>query len=167
MTTLETYLKDIQSLQPIPAMVHQLLDVADKPGVSMEDIANIIQYDPIMTTNILKTCNSAYFGLKNPVESITDAAGYLGINQIIELALIKSGSQALSGRREGYGLEDGGLWRYSVFSAVVAQQIANKLNLENKNSIFTASMLKDIGKVILDPYVASASEKNIQPDGKR
>lgn len=158
MIALETYIRDIKALQPIPTVVHQLLDIADKPGVSMEEIADVIQYDPVMTANILRTCNTAYFRVKEPVESIQDAASYLGIDQIVELALIKSGSQVLSGSCKGYGLESGGLWRYSVSSAVVARQIATRMGLETKNAIFTGSLLKDIGKVVLDPYVAAVGK---------
>jgi HD-like signal output (HDOD) protein len=125
----------------------------------MEDIANVIQYDPVMTANILRTCNSAYFGLKHPAESITDAVNLLGTDQVIELVLLKSGAGAFSGRQEGYGLEEGEMWRYAVSSAVIAKQIAIRMKLENKNTIFTAALVKDIGKIILEKYVARGGRK--------
>ncbi len=153
MTTLQELMKEIEGLTPIPAVANQLLAVVDNPDSSMEDIANVIQYDPIITASVLKTCNSAYFGLKNPAESIKDAVNMLGTDQVIELALIKSGAQALSGSQKGYGLDNGDMWRYSVSSAVVAKQVAGKLSLKNKNTIFTAALIKDIGKVILEKHV--------------
>ncbi|MCK4768494.1 MAG: HDOD domain-containing protein, partial [Desulfobacula sp.] len=73
MTTIQELIKQIKNLKPIPAVANQLLIVVDNPHSSMEDIANVIQYDPVMTANVLKTCNSAYFGLKHPAESIKDA----------------------------------------------------------------------------------------------
>ena len=70
----------------------------------------------------------------------------LGTDQIIELALVKSSAQVLSGDRKGYGLEQGDMWRYSVYSAVIAKQVAVRLGLGNKSTIFTAALIKDIGK---------------------
>ncbi|MBU2480021.1 MAG: HDOD domain-containing protein, partial [Proteobacteria bacterium] len=152
-------LKEIQNLKPIPAVTNQLLAAVDAPGSSMETIAQVIQYDPVITASILKTCNTAYFGLKHPAESIKDAVSMLGIDQVIELALIKSGVQTLSGAQEGYGLEAGDMWQYSVSSAIIAKQVAIKLALKNKSTIFTSALIKDIGKIILEKYVSNTSGK--------
>ncbi len=159
MTSLQHLLAEIRHLKPIPAVANQLLAVVDHPDSSMEDIANVIQYDPVMTANILRTCNSAYFGLKHPAESIRDAVNLLGIDQVVELVLLKSGTASLSGAQDGYGLEEGDMWRYSVSSAVIAKHIALRLGLENKNTIFTAALVKDIGKVLLEKYVARSRDK--------
>ena len=142
----------------MPAVTHQLVSVMDKPDSSMADIATVIQYDPVITASILKTCNSAFYGAKTPVESIKDAVNRLGVDKVVELALTTSGSKILSGRQAGYGLEEGEMWQYSVSSAVVAKDIAKKLGLKNRNTIFTAALLKDIGKVILEKYVKKEAQ---------
>jgi putative nucleotidyltransferase with HDIG domain len=159
MTSLQTFIKEIKTLKPIPAVANQLLAVVDNPDSSMEDIADVIQYDPGMTASVLKTCNAAYFGLKNPAESIKDAVNILGTDQVIELVLLKSGAKALSGRQKGYGLEKGDMWRYSVSSAVIAKQVASALSLKNKNTIFTSALIKDIGKIILENHVFDSTKK--------
>ncbi len=159
MTAIQILLKEIKNLKPIPAVIHQLLDVVDDPGSSMSDIAGIIQYDPAVTASVLRTCNAAYFGLKHPAESIKDAVNLLGTDQIIDLVLLKSGAKVLSGDQEGYGLHEGAMWKYSVSSAIIAKQIAKALNLGHKNTIFTAALLKDIGKIILDRFILDSFEK--------
>lgn len=159
MTSLQHILEEVRNLKPIPAVANQLLEVVDNPDSSMEDIANVIQYDPVMTANILRTCNSAYFGLKHPAESIEDAVNLLGTDQVIELVLLKSGAGTFSGRQDGYGLEEGEMWRYSVSSAVIAKQIAVQLKLKNKNTIFTAALVKDMGKIILEKYISRSQNK--------
>ncbi len=158
-TPIQELVKEIKNLKPIPAVINQILDVVDRPGSTMEEIANIIQYDPAVTASVLRTCNSAYFGLKHPAESIKDAVNLLGTDKVIELVLLKSGAKALSGDQEGYGLYDGGMWKYSVSSAVIAKQIAMKLSLKNKNTLFTAALLKDIGKTILDRFVKESFDR--------
>lgn len=156
MTTLQKLMREINSLEPIPAVANQLLTIVDDPDSSMEDIANVIQYDPAMTATVLKACNGAYFGLKHPAESIKDAVNMLGTDQVIELVLLKAGARALGNSQRGYGLKSGDMWRYSVSSAVIAKQVAIQLSLENKNTIFTSALIKDIGKIILERYVSDS-----------
>nr|WP_320014372.1 HDOD domain-containing protein [uncultured Desulfobacter sp.] len=153
MTALDKMIREIKELTPMPAVANRLLEIIEEPDSSMHDIARIIQYDPVMTVDILKICNSAYSGLKMPAESIKDAVNMLGTEQIFELALVKSSAKVLSGRRRGYGLEQGDMWLYSVASAVIAKQVAMHLGLKNKSTIFTAALIKDIGKIILEKYV--------------
>ena len=159
MTAIQELIKEIKNLKPIPAVINQILEVVDKPGSSIGEIANIIQYDPAVTASVLRTCNSAFFGLKNPAESIKDAVGLLGTDQIVEIVLMKSGAEALSGDQKGYGLYDGAMWKYSVSSALIAKQIATRLSMASKNTIFTAALLKDIGKTVLDRFVEDSFEK--------
>ncbi|MCD4676676.1 MAG: HDOD domain-containing protein [Desulfobacula sp.] len=159
MTAIQELIKEIKNLKPIPAVINQILEIVDQPNSSMAQIANIIQYDPAVTASVLRTCNSAFFGLKNPAESIKDAVSLLGIDQIIEIVLMKSGAKVLSGKQQGYGLHEGAMWKYSVSSALIAKQIAIKLSLKNKSTIFTAALLKDIGKTVLDRFVMDSFEK--------
>jgi putative nucleotidyltransferase with HDIG domain len=159
MTSIQNFIKEIKHLNPIPAVASQLLAVVDKPDSTMEDIANVIQYDPVITATVLKSCNSAYFGLKHPAESIRDAVNLLGTDKVVELALIKSGAHTLSGPQKGYGLEKGDMWQFSVSSAIVAKQVAARLSLKNKNTIFTSALLKDIGKVLLGKHIEKVSHK--------
>jgi len=159
MTALDKMIHEIKDLTPMPTVASRLLEMVEDPDSSMADIAQLIQYDPVMTVDILKICNSAYIGLKRPAESIKDAVNMLGTDQIIELALVKSSAQVLSGDRKGYGLEQGDMWRYSVYSAVIAKQVAVRLGLKNKSTIFTAALIKDIGKIILEKYVSKDFQK--------
>ena len=159
MSAIQELVKEIKNLKPIPAVITQILEIVDRPDSSMTQIANVIQYDPAVTASVLRMCNSAFFGLKHPAESIKDAVTLLGIDQVIEIVLVNSGAKVLSGDNSGYGLHEGAMWKYSVSSALIAKQIAQKLNLENTSTIFTAALLKDIGKIVLDKFIQDSFEK--------
>lgn len=159
MTSLQVLIKEIKNLKPIPAVVTSLLGIVDDPNASMKDITKIIQYDPAITADVLRTANSAYFGLKHPAETIQEAATMIGTDRLVDLVMLKVSAQVTQGAQKGYDLHEGALWKYSVSSALIAKQVANQLDLSNKNYIFTASLLKDIGKTILDKFVQDAFEK--------
>ncbi|MFO7750464.1 MAG: HDOD domain-containing protein [Desulfobacteraceae bacterium] len=159
MTSLQELIKEIKNLEPVPAVVNQILAAADDPHCSMTTISEIVQYDPAITANLIRTCNSAYFGLPNPVESVRDAVSLLGMDQIVELVLLKSSRKALSNKQKGYGLDRGAMWRYSVSSALITRGISQKTDAKNRNTLFTAALLKDIGKTVLDRFVTNSFEK--------
>ncbi|WP_286822330.1 HDOD domain-containing protein [Desulfobacter sp. UBA2225] len=159
MTNLQIVIKEIKNLKPIPAVVTSLLEIIDDPNASMNEITKIIQYDPAITADLLRTANSAYFGLKHPAETIQEAAMMLGTDHVVDLVMLKVSAQVAKGTQKGYDLHEGALWKYSVSSALIAKQVAVQLDLPNKNSIFTAALLKDIGKTVLDKFIQDAFEK--------
>jgi putative nucleotidyltransferase with HDIG domain len=59
----------------------------------------------------------------------------------------------LKGGQKGYDLDGGELWRYSVSSAVLARKVAELKKIKTSHLVFTAALLKDIGKVVLNDYV--------------
>jgi len=62
-------------------------------------------------------------------------------------------------KQEGYGLNEGELWRHAVSSALIAKELAQKMDIKQTSIVFTAALLKDIGKIILDQHVAHALGK--------
>ena len=49
----------------------------------------VIQYDQSITANVLMVCNSAYFGLRKPVSSLTEALVRIGFNSLVEIILTR------------------------------------------------------------------------------
>lgn len=159
MSKIKELIKEIDNLKPIPAVVNQIMALVEKPDSSMGDIAKIIQYDPLITANILRMCNSAYYNLPRRVESVQDAITMMGLDHVVDMVLLKSGAANMVKGQEGYGLNEGELWKQAVSSALIARDLAEKKGSQNKQMIFTAALLKDIGKVILDRFVADSFSK--------
>jgi len=84
---------------------------------------------------------------------VKDAISLLGMDKVVDLVLLKSSAANLKKSSDGYGLHEGDLWRHAVSSALIAKELAVKKASKNKQLIFTAALLKDIGKLILDRYV--------------
>lgn len=159
MTAIKDLIKEIDSLEPIPAVVNQIMNVLEKPQSSMSDIAEIIMFDPMLTANILKVANSAYFSLPRPIDSIQDAITVIGLDQIISIVLLNSASGNFKNKQVGYGLNEGELWKCAVSSAIIAKELALKKVPKSQHVIFTAALIKDIGKVVLDRFVEDSFGK--------
>jgi putative nucleotidyltransferase with HDIG domain len=149
----------ISELTPMPRVASQILALVEDPKASMAGVAELVLFDPSLTTTVLKTCNAAYFGLPRRVDSVHDAINLLGLDKIVDIVLLKSSAANLTRPQMGYGLHEGELWRQAVASALIAKALAGKINGACKHLVFTAALLKDIGKVILDRFVAGSIEK--------
>jgi len=149
----------IDKLDPIPQVSHQIIALAEDENASMADLVKMVQYEPAITANLLRICNSAFFSFSMPIESVRHAASLLGFKQILEIAMLSAASDHLNSSQKGYGLAQGELWSHSVTSAVVARTLAETVKFEDRQLVFTGALLKDIGKIVLDRYIASYSDK--------
>jgi HD-like signal output (HDOD) protein len=160
MTDLNDIIAQIDLLEPMPPIAAQILALTDDPNSSLTEISELIMNDPALTANLLKICNSAYFGLSRRIDSVRDAISLVGLDQIVELILFNSLSSNFNKELVGYGLGERELWRHAVSSAHVAGMLAERFSASHsKNLIFTAALVKDIGKLILGRFVAFSYEQ--------
>ncbi|MBW1715322.1 MAG: HDOD domain-containing protein [Deltaproteobacteria bacterium] len=153
MRDVERIIEGIDTLRPIAYVGDKVMKIVSNPDCSFAELADVIKYDQAMTANLLRICNSTYFGLRKKIASIKQAVAYLGIERVACLLMMGNSADNLKNAQEGYDLNEGELWRYSVSSALIAQDLAEKKHLSNIPLLFTAALLKDIGKVILNTYV--------------
>jgi putative nucleotidyltransferase with HDIG domain len=116
------------------------------------DVADVIKYDQAIAANILRICNSAYFGLRHRVVTINDAVMRLGQQNIVR-AVQAAGVSTFYRKAKGYGLQANKLWEHSVGVALMTQILSKKIfNCEDAR-LYTTALLHDIGKVIMGEFV--------------
>ena len=152
-------LDSIQEMPSMPNIVHQVLDISNDPTKGVKELLQVIQYDQAITANCLRMCNTAFFGTKQRVSSIKDALVMLGSKKVAQLVLAGSTSQYFKSPQEGYGLRKGELWEHSVATAIISQLICHQLNIRHDPTLFTACLIHDIGKVVLNEYVGSKRDE--------
>ncbi len=144
----------VGTLPPLPDTAVKLMEVINDPSSSVDEIVEVIRYDQAVTADVLKLCNSAYFGLSRNITSLNEAMLRLGTVKVLQLVMSVHTSSILANEQRGYGLDPGVLWRHSVAVALAASTVAQKIGLTNVNLVFTGGLLHDIGKVVLNEYVA-------------
>ena len=119
------------------------------PDVTAGQLTAVIGQDPALTVNILKLCNSAYYGLPRVVSSVTQAITYLGFHTVRNLVLTCALSDLLAADQEIYGHGKGGLWLHSYACATASEKLCEKSRPGLKDTAFTAGLLRAVGKVII------------------
>ncbi len=159
MTTFEFSIEEIDHLKPVSDVAGKVMALLDDPECGLSDLVEIIRYEPALTTNVLKLANSAYFGLPGKMEDAKQAIIYLGMTQVVELVLLACCSEPFKGDHEGYEMAGGDLWRNAVSAAIIAGDLSALKGVKQSSLAFTGALLRNIGKVVLDPYVLSAKDK--------
>lgn len=153
MGKIERIIEQIDELHPVPDIAKRVTEITSNPHSSLAELVDVINYDWATTANILKICNSDYFGLTKQIVSIKQAVAYLGFNKVASLVVLGNSADNFTKAQIGYDLNEDDLWRYSVSSALIAEDLAKERHIHNSSLIFTSALLKDIGKVILSTYV--------------
>src|SRR5580704_9025830 len=148
MQAIDDYITNLRHLPPAPRVVPELMRLLNQPDVESSKVVKMISYDPALTANVLRICNSAYFGAASPTSDLQEAVTRLGFQQVYQLVAAATGARMLGAAQPGYGLNQGELWKHSVAVAVTAQLMAKKLG-DDDNLAFTAALLHDLGKIIL------------------
>lgn len=159
MAKIQKIIQKIKKLSPIPIVIHKVLDFASTPDGSLEDLVRLVENDPAITANLLKACNSAHMGLPVKVNSVQQAVALLGTQNVVETVVTQTLSVNLQRAQKGYGLAKGELWKQSVATAMISRNLAERRQLPLLPTIYTAALLKDVGKVVLHEFVANEVKK--------
>lgn len=155
MSRLDEILSLVKQVPPFPRVARRVFEMLLDPEVSAGALAVVIQYDQVITANVLKICNSAYFGLPRKVASLDEALVIMGNEGLKNIIITSSSASFYKGPvGEGYKLEQGDMWRHSVAAAIMARELARQVRDVGDSSAFTAGLLHDIGKRFLSSFVA-------------
>jgi HD-like signal output (HDOD) protein len=146
-------LQTAKDIPPMPQTTLKAHEIIKDPNASFEDLAGVMEMDQAIATRVLRMANSPYYGMSGKVSSIKHASAILGLKVLEELIVIAWSTQALGDRMEGYGLETGDLWQHSLAVAFGSKIIATSKNPDMANDAFSAGLIHDVGKLVLDPYV--------------
>ena len=143
----------VESLPKLPDTTMRLIRVINDPASTFQQIVEVIRFDQTVTTELLRLCNSAYFGLARHISSIDDAVRYVGTAKLMQLVMAAHTQALLGPAQSGYGLMPGSLWAHSVGVALACEAVANRLGLKEKGLLFTVGLLHDIGKIVLNEFI--------------
>jgi putative nucleotidyltransferase with HDIG domain len=162
----------VKNLTPVSNAALNLVGMLDQPEISNENIVEVLKFDTVLTAKLLRACNSPFFGLEEPVSSVEQAVLILGHQQILHITLSIAFSSSMSAPLVGYASEGQELWQHSLVAAFASENIARNVNIVaiEPPVAFTAGLLHDIGKVVLNHVLTeecqTAIRNRITQDGR-
>jgi len=146
-------IKRIEYLPPFPVTVTKALRLLDDPSMKADDLADMLKFDQAITSNVLRLCNSSYFGLRRRVINLRDAVVFIGLYRIREILVLSATRQYFENPVEGYEIKRGELWGHALSASIIADNICDEIDYENREEVFLAALLHDVGKLVLSECV--------------
>jgi HD-like signal output (HDOD) protein/ActR/RegA family two-component response regulator len=142
----------ISNVLAFPFTVSKILTLINNPDTSANDLAKVIETDPVISANILKLSNSAVFAASNRrIRSIKDAIVRIGFTEArraaMSLSVMKMFSESVGNR----GFDRIKFWKHCLSTAIIAGHSAKMFKF-NSEEAFLAGLFHDFGVILLDEF---------------
>lgn len=151
-------LKAAHDLAPLPPALVQLSALVATGSYSPLDVEEIVRLDAPLTGRLLQYSNSAASASYIRIGTVHEAVVRVGVGPVLSFVAATTLRPQFLDAIPAYGLSEGELWRHSVAAALACEVIAQKAPVEVPPDSFTASLLHDIGKVVLARFLQPSQQ---------
>lgn len=141
--TVEALLEELERMPAQQAAAIRVLYVADDPTSSAHDLAGAVSVDPVLTAQVMRLANSAYYGMCGRVRSADFAVTLLGFATVRSLAA----SYAAGALGDG-AMFPTGFWDHAAASAAGAAMVSARVKVARPEA-FSLGLLHDLGAALL------------------
>jgi len=143
--------KELQVLEELPSpnfVVQRVVSLVSAPETTVSQLHEAISMDPSLSAKVLKLANSAYYAVPKRITKLSEAIMILGFKTVRNLALSVF-------TKESYfsepipGVDEKKLWEHLVLTAMAGEVVAEVLSFPNREEVFMAGLLHDLGKIIM------------------
>ncbi len=144
-------LRHIDKIPSLSPTVAKIMQVANSPSSSANDLNKVISLDPVLAAKVLRLVNSAYFGFSDKVTSTVRAIVVLGLNTIKNLALSTAALETMAMKGQS-AINMDEFWKHLLGAGVTAKLIARKMLIPKDllEDYFLAGLMHDMGKIVLN-----------------
>jgi putative nucleotidyltransferase with HDIG domain len=141
-------------LPVFPKIVHEIKSLMDKKEPSIEQLAEIIRKDIVISSKLVSIANSPLYRGVDKVKNLNKAVIRLGVKTANGLitALVTKDLYRSDDKNLNLLLEK--LWTHSFTTACIAKRLSETLGDKNTDKLFLMGIVHDIGKMMLIKAIA-------------
>jgi diguanylate cyclase (GGDEF)-like protein len=143
-----------------PETSARIVRACGDPDIGADRLARIVASDPILTAEILRTANSAFFGFKHKVTTAQSAVTVLGNRALRSIALCFAVRDSVQPGSIP-GLDIISYWEDALRHAVAARILGTRMRLDAEEA-FTVGLLQEFG--LLAMFYAQPDEARRWPE---
>ena len=134
-----------------PVVKEVVTELRANPDCDLAFLAALASRDPVLAGNVLATANSAWFGRRTRVRSVSQAISYIGTDAARRILLALALKPLYGSARLA------ALWRHSVAMAGLCESLAAITGFLPPGEALTLGLVHDIGRVALLRHPATAA----------
>jgi putative nucleotidyltransferase with HDIG domain len=132
----------LRLLPPFPAIAHRILALASQEDASTRQVGELIKLDPSFSAELLRFANSALFGARREVTSLTQAILLMGMDRVKSMATFVALHNMVRGSVRIQALRK--VWLHSLVTAFIAEEAARVARIA-RDSAYTTGLLHNLG----------------------
>jgi HD-like signal output (HDOD) protein len=140
--TSEVFQNIIKNIPKLPKCAGSLSSKLVANDISAKEVTESVQEEPALATAIMKTVNSAYYGLQEKIVSLHHAILYLGFNNVYQI-ILENSMKNIMPQDEEYENIRLHLYMISLISSEISSYCQKSKPLVNT----TIGILHDVGKI--------------------
>ncbi len=127
-------------LPPLRQSVVQVLELCNRQEFEVQEVVDVVHTDAALAGHLLRLANSAAFGAKQRIDSITEAVSRLGARQLqgIAAGMMLKADLFKGSVRIGTRLRR--MWQHSALAGMYARDIGPMANLEPRAAMLIGLM---------------------------
>ena len=147
----------------LPTVANKIINITKQDDFSLRDLSEVIITDQVITAQLLKHANSAFYNRGRTIDSISMAVQLLGAQTVTNLVLTLSLKSVVTGR--DIFLEDKkAVWKRSLASALLARSMSLIAQVDREQA-FLCGLMIDFGKIVLFSLIQDLMQKEPEYKG--
>lgn len=138
-----------KEIRPLPSAVQRMLEILHGEIVSANELESFIKYDQALSAKILRIANSAYYGFRGKIETLSRAIMLVGFHRVRSICLNTLFMELFANAQELHPSQREKLWKHSFATAKVAAQIALHRPWISKEHAYVLGLFHDLGRTIM------------------
>ena len=148
----------IKSLPPLSKTIAEINRVYADENSSVADMAKVIENDPMIIANLLKSASSPLYGFSKEIKNASQAVGLFGMTMTRSLALGNAVRKLLNVDFQPYGISSDKFAEISSMQATLVYNWYSKIDKKKAEILFLAALLQETGKIIIASDVIQNDE---------
>lgn len=142
----------IKSVPSQPEVVLKIIQTVQNKSSKKEELAQIIKKDAGFCAKVLKLANSEVYGFSKQINSVEKALEILGFTTIKGLVLSSEIFKVFAPQNDKTVFDYVKFWKHNLMTAFCADLLYELLHNKKSESIYTAAIMHDLGKIMLAQY---------------
>jgi len=142
-------LKKIKALPPLDDTIIKIQRICTDKNSSLNDLVKVVEGDPMLTANILKSSNSPLYGFSREIKNISHAISLFGMATIRGFALSSAIKQNIKIDLSPYNITNAKFLEISVAQSALMFNWFTKVNRELLDILVPASFMMEVGKIVI------------------
>jgi len=136
-------------LPVLPTVVTRCLEALDPPDFSVNDVARLIESDPLIAAGVVRLANSAARASLEPSRSVLQSVMRLGGDELRAFLFEVAVRPIFDSHDPGISELGRSLWAHSVAVGLLARAIVRRVGGPQPEAAYLAGLLHDVGKPVL------------------